>query len=492
LSATNSRLDDYASRLVQREEELSAEIIGTINQANNSPYEPCSEQDIVLLRRLTFSARFLKDVGRLRGNDLLCSATIGKLDEPVPLMPPDFVLSSGARIYRSYPLHVPAGGHAEIAAFRNADVVLGTDVFNDFPQRPIHYSEGIVGPSASNPSQKTILSGTATSEPIPTGILESERPVRIDGTLFRAHCSVSFPVCAVANMPLTDVWAYNRILLFGYLASGGAAGICCATALLMAGRKRRSHSNQLKRAILKGKLTVAYQPIVELGTHRIVGAEALARWTDEEGESIRPETILALAEAEGFVSEITRFILIRSTQEIRPILESHPNFRLSINLAPTDLADPRLLLLLDEKLHDGLVTPANVAFELSERATSDREVAIAAIRRLRERGHAIFIDDFGTGYSNLAYLTELNVDGIKINRSFIATIGTESVTASIVPQILAVAEALDLSVVVQGIEREDQANYFAADNPKILGQGWFFGLPVPAKSLIYLCAEKSE
>jgi sensor c-di-GMP phosphodiesterase-like protein len=147
---------------------------------------------------------------------------------------------------------------------------------------------------------------------------------------------------------------------------------------------------------------------------------------------------------------------------------------------------------LNEKLDGGPIQARNIAFELSERATSDRDVAVAAIRRLREKGHATFIDDFGTGYSNLAYLTELNVDGIKINRSFIATIGTDSVTASIVPQILAVARALNLSVVVQGIEREDQAMYFATDNPKIQGQGWFFGLPVPAKGLIYLCAERSE
>jgi sensor c-di-GMP phosphodiesterase-like protein len=492
LAATNSRMEDYAERLVRHQEELSAEVLGTIKQANDSPYPPCSDQDIVLLRRLTFSARFLKDVGRLRENAFLCSATTGKLPAPIPLLQPDLIMPSGAMIYKSYPLRVPAGDRGEIAALHNADVVVGPDVFADFPQRPIHYSAGIVGPSKSNASQRAILSGIASAGVIPPGVLESDRMVRIAGTLYRAHCSQRFPVCAVANIPLKEVWNNNRALFAGYLASGGVAGISCATALLMAGRKRRSHSNQLKRAILKGKLAVAYQPIVELGSRRIVGAEALARWTDEDGESIRPETILALAEAEGFGSEITRFILTRSAEEIRPILEGCPDFRLSFNLAPSDLADPRLLLLLDEKLNYGPVTPANVAFELTERATSDREVAVAAIRRIRERGHAVFIDDFGTGYSNLAYLTELNVDGIKINRSFIATIGTESVTASIVPQILAVAQALKLSVVVQGIEREDQATYFAVDNPAILGQGWFFGLPVPVKALIYLCAEKSE
>jgi sensor c-di-GMP phosphodiesterase-like protein len=492
LNATNARMADYADRLVQREEELTAEVIGTLIQANASPYPPCTDQDIVLLRRLTFSARFLKDVGRLGKDTFLCSATAGKLSSPSALLPPDLVLPGGARIYKNYPLRVPAGIHAEIAALGKSDVVIGPDFFADFPQRPIHYSAGVVGPSQSNPSQRAILSGIASAGSVPPGILESRRMTEVAGTLYRARCSATYPICAVASIPVHEVWLNNRTLLLGYLAMGGAAGVTCAAALLMAGRKRRSHTNQLKRAILKGRLSVAYQPIVELGSHRIVGAEALARWTDEAGESIRPETIIALAEAEGFVSDITRFILTRAAEEIRPILETQPGFRLSINLAPSDLADPRLLLLLDEKFNGGPLTAPNIAFELPERATSDREVAIASIARLRQRGHAIFIDDFGTGYSNLAYLTELHVDGIKINRSFIATIGTESVTASIVPQILAVARALNLSVVVQGIEREDQANYFAIDNPTMLGQGWFFGLPVPAKALLYLCTEKSE
>ena len=492
LSATNSHMEDYADRLVEHEDEVTAEVIGTITRANLSPYPPCSDQDIVLLRRLTFSARFLKDVGRLHENVFLCSATTGKIPTPIPMSKPDFILPSGAMIYKSYPLLVPAGDRAEIAALGDADVVIGPDIYTDFPERPIHYTAGVVGTSKSNPLVKTLVSGIAGSRPIPPGVLESNQMIRVAGTVYRARCSRSFPVCAVTDISLQDVWSTNRTLLLLFMASGGVAGVSCATALLMAGRKRRSQSNQLKRAILKGRLSVAYQPIVELGTHRIVGAEALARWTDEDGESIRPETIVALAEAEGFGSEITRFIVNRSIEEIRPIFEDHPHFRLSINLAPSDLADPRLLLLLDEKLNNGPVMPANLAFELSERATSDREVAVAAIHRIRERGHAVFIDDFGTGYSNLAYLTELNVDGIKINRSFIATIGTESVTASIVPQILGVAKALDLIVVVQGIEREDQANYFAADNPKMMGQGWFFGLPVPAKALAYLCQEKSE
>jgi sensor c-di-GMP phosphodiesterase-like protein len=492
LFTTNSRLAEYADRLLQREQDLADEIASTLTQANASPNAPCSDQDIVLLRRLTFSARFLKDVGRLHENSFLCSATTGKLPASFPMAKPDLTLQSGASLYRNYPLYVPAGDRGEIAAFRNADAVIGPETFADFPQQPLQYTVGAVDRVRSDRPRNVIFFGIAGADSIPPGVLESAKTVRVGNTLYRARCLARYGLCAVASIRRDEVWRSNRALLFGYIASGGTAGISCAIALTIVGRKKRSPANRLKRAILTGSLSVAYQPIVELCSRRIVGAEALARWIDEDGESIRPETILALAEAEGFVSEITRFVLTASIQEIRPILEWNPDFRLHINLATADLADPELLMLLDEKLDASMMKPANVAFELSERSTSNRDVAVAAIGRLRERGHATFIDDFGTGYSNLAYLNELNVDGIKIHRSFIATIGTESVTASIVPQILAVASALDLRVIVQGIECENQANYFADDNPTILGQGWFFGLPVPAKGLIYLCSEKSE
>lgn len=492
LHSVNARLANYDDQIMQRGEELSTEIASTLDRANASIYPACSDEDLALLRRLTFAARFLKDVARLQNGVILCSASMGKLQTPTPLPKPDVAKASGARIYQNYALKGQGGAHAGVVAYRNTDVVLSPDIYSEFPQQPLHYSVGGYEGRRHSGEKTVTLIGAMQSVSLPAAIFESSKAVRVGNTLYRAQCLSDFPVCAVTHMSMQEIWRQNRPLLYAYIATGTIAGIVCAMALLTAGRKRRSHTNQLKRAILMGKLSVAYQPIVELGSRRIVGAEALARWTDEDGDSIRPETIIALADAEGFVSEITRFVLTRSLEELGMILEDNPGFHLNINLATSDLADPRLLLLLDEKLSNSVITAQNLTFELTERATSNRELAVAAIRRLRQRGHAVFIDDFGTGYSNLAYLTELNVDGIKINRSFIATIGTDSVTASIVPQILGVARALSLKVVVQGIEREEQAIYFSTGNPSILGQGWFFGLPIPARSLMYLCAEKTE
>ncbi len=487
LLVLDSRMSSFADELEAREQDLSTELVATLSKANASTFAPCSEADIVLLRKLTFAARFLKDVARIENNSLTCSATVGKLDKAEPLPAPDIPGPPGWILYRSYRLHLPGDNRAEMMVYRNAAVVVSPDNFMEYPQTPFHYITGILQRSTGS-----IISSHAAPMPFPAELLHGKRRVVKNDVLYMGRYSANYETGILTYIPTKELWSQHRGLLAGFTLTGLAAGLVSGAMLLMAGRKRSSPISQLRRAVISGELSVVYQPIVELHTHRIVGAEALARWTDEEGDSIRPEILVAMAEEDGFVGDVTKFVVTRALEEMLPLMEKNPAFRLSINLAPQDLADPRLLLLLDERLGDQRVTPANIAFELPERATSDREVAVAAIKRLRERGHAIFIDDFGTGFSNLTYLSELNVDGIKINRSFIATIGTDSVTASIVPQILAVAKALNLSVVVQGIERAEQVRYFSQEEPGILGQGWFLGMPVSARSLGYLCAEKTE
>jgi len=111
---------------------------------------------------------------------------------------------------------------------------------------------------------------------------------------------------------------------------------------------------------------------------------------------------------------------------------------------------------------------------------------------LRRRGHRVYIDDFGTGYSSLSYLQDLAIDAIKIDRAFTKAIGTEAVTVAILPQILAMAEALNLQVVVEGIETTEQARYFSATNRHILAQGWLFGHPLPVDEFQTLLVEDQK
>jgi sensor c-di-GMP phosphodiesterase-like protein len=147
--------------------------------------------------------------------------------------------------------------------------------------------------------------------------------------------------------------------------------------------------------------------------------------------------------------------------------------------------------MLEKLLSSHNIHPQSINLELTERSTADHHLAISSIGKLRERGHEFYIDDFGTGYSSLSYLNELAVDAIKIDRAFTDAVGTGSLTAAIVPQILAMAEVLHVKVVVEGVERAEQSDYFANLDQEILAQGWHFGEAVPAPELLLLIERKS-
>lgn len=150
------------------------------------------------------------------------------------------------------------------------------------------------------------------------------------------------------------------------------------------------------------------------------------------------------------------------------------------------------MAMLQEALTSAGVAPSRLAIEITEGSTVRSSVERAAIRQLRDAGHSVQIDDFGTGCSSLAYLKDLNVDTIKVDKAFTMAIGTEAVTLGILPQILAMAETLHLQVVVEGIETVEQAAYFAGKERPMLGQGWLFGKPMEADDLLCMMNPKAE
>ena len=155
-----------------------------------------------------------------------------------------------------------------------------------------------------------------------------------------------------------------------------------------------------------------------------------------------------------------------------------------VNIATQDLHDPTFLPYLEECLAHAKLAPESIGLELTERSTADQDNAIAAISALQSRGHAIYVDDFGTGYSSLAYLHRLGAHAIKIDHTFTRTVGTDAVTASVIPQILQMAKELNLLVVVEGIETREQAEYFRSiASVRVLGQGFHLSNPLSAAEL---------
>jgi sensor c-di-GMP phosphodiesterase-like protein len=325
-------------------------------------------------------------------------------------------------------------------------------------------------------------------------VISQEGRARVGDTLYVTRCSDRYYKCMSAYISIPEALSIDRnLLMLSSLGSGlGGAFLGCLGSFLY--RRNRSMEQQLRRAIQRDKLRVVYQPIVNLASSRVVGAEALVRWTDEESQVVGPEVFVNIAEGRGFVGEITKLVVRHVLRDMGETLRVNAAFRLSINVTAADLTDPKFLPMLEEALRQASVPAEKLAIEITESSTARQEVAVAAIHQLRRNGHEVHIDDFGTGYSSLSYLHTLSIDAIKIDRSFTQAVGTEAVTLSILPQILSMAQVLKLQVIVEGVETREQAEYFGAmrDCDLILAQGWLFGRPVEADAFQQLLAEDEQ
>jgi sensor c-di-GMP phosphodiesterase-like protein len=479
-----------AATMIGDLEAYSHESHQILDEIDNAQLPLCSPADQARIGKILLSSHFLKDVGRMRDGKILCSAVLGILTEtqgrPVK---PDTQQLDGSHIYRNFPaFHIEDA--TSVTLQMGDSYVLINPFIRQLPPTPGHFT--ITVPDA--PSHRADrLMGSPTN--VGAGVLSNDGLTRVGSTYYVTRCSTRNRTCVTAFLSIAEILQLNRHQFSIYVAMGALLGATVGFFLALLNRRNRSMERQLRRAIRNDRLRMVYQPIVNLATHRIVGAEALARWTDEQGCPVAPDLFIRLDEERGFSREITKLVVRHTLNDFADALRSHPEFRLSINVAASDLSDPGFLAMLDSSLEGAEVPACSVALEITEASTAGHPQAIEAIAALRRRGHSIHIDDFGTGYSSLSYLHQLSVDTIKIDRSFTKAAGTEAVTVAILPLILTLAEALNLEVIVEGIETEAQAHYFEESSRPLLAQGWFFGYPVPACEFLRLLAEddrKSE
>jgi len=237
----------------------------------------------------------------------------------------------------------------------------------------------------------------------------------------------------------------------------------------------------LGQAIERGELHLAFQPYVNLHSGALAGAEVLLRWTSAELGPVGPDQFIPVAEDGGQIVEIGAWVLRQAcAQAAQWLRQGLPMPGIAVNLSILQFRHGDLVRQVADALRESGLPPQQLELEITESVLmNDSDRVLATADSLKALGVRLAIDDFGTGYSSLAYLQRLNVDKLKIDRSFIRDAPVGRSSTAIVRAIVDMARALDLAVVAEGVETPAERD-FLVDAQCTMGQGWLFARPMPA------------
>jgi diguanylate cyclase (GGDEF)-like protein len=241
----------------------------------------------------------------------------------------------------------------------------------------------------------------------------------------------------------------------------------------------------LRHAVAAGQLVLQYQPIVDLATRELVGAEALVRWDHPVQGRLAPGLFIPIAEQAGLIEDIGGWVLREACREVAQWARLAPGRvpRVSVNLAAPQLANPQLPWLVKSTLAEAGAAPSWLTLEVTESLlVSDVLEVLGRLHAIRALGVKISVDDFGTGYSSLAYLQQFPVNHIKIDRSFVMPLDDGGNERGLVPAIVEIGRALGMSTIAEGIETERQLQRLIAMGCN-LGQGYLFARPLDASAM---------
>jgi predicted signal transduction protein with EAL and GGDEF domain len=244
----------------------------------------------------------------------------------------------------------------------------------------------------------------------------------------------------------------------------------------------------LRESLAGTGLSLVYQPQVDLFTGAVVGAEALVRWQDSSGKNVSPERFIPVAERSGVINDLGDWILNQVNKDAKAFAGLLPSkLALAVNLSPLQFNQSNFVERLTSILKQ-LEIQYKIELELTEGAIMQSGTdSISKLNQLKNLGFKLAIDDFGTGYSSLNYLRRFPIDTLKIDRTFITDIGSESGNG-IVNAIVSMAQALGLDLIAEGVETQEQAAYLRERGCYSI-QGYLISKPVPIDQLVKLCQD---
>ena len=308
-------------------------------------------------------------------------------------------------------------------------------------------------------------------------------PILVDGTLMSLGASVGIAVWPDAGTDADELMRSAALALASVQAERTGGSAFFTRQMRATVDERRRIVAALPRAIDRHELDVHYQPIVRLSPRRLAGFEALVRWEHSDLGRVPPEDIVSIAEEAGMMWRLGGHVLETALGQMRRWLDAgfEPG-RMAVNLGAGQLRERGLAGFVRETLDRAGLRPDQLELEVTETVTLRRRSGMIAetLGELHRLGVAIVLDDFGTGHASLTHLRRLPIDRLKIDRSFVANLGTDGADTAIVRMLIGLARELRIAVVAEGVETEEQAAHLQGMGCEF-AQGFFFGRPMSAE-----------
>ncbi len=255
--------------------------------------------------------------------------------------------------------------------------------------------------------------------------------------------------------------------------------------------RRLELERSLRKSIEKRELVLYYQPIVDMRTGSVIGAEALVRWNHPEFGMILPDQFIPIADETGFIIEIGKWVLRQACSQAKQWHDAgYDSLLISVNISAIELDQSQLLNHVNCVLEETGLYPDALELEITESVLmQDAESSIRILQELKDIGVKIAVDDFGTGYSSLSYLKRLPIDTLKIDRSLARDIVSDSDSSAIVVAIISLAKSLGLSTLAEGVETKEQFEFLYQEECDRV-QGYLFSKAVSAERFLLLLEQR--
>ncbi|WP_438941096.1 bifunctional diguanylate cyclase/phosphodiesterase [Enterobacter asburiae] len=311
-------------------------------------------------------------------------------------------------------------------------------------------------------------------------VQELNRPFAIEGNDVAIGVSMGIALAPRDSSSANDLLRYADIALYQAKQSGRNRWVYYRPDMSEKLTERRKLELELKTAIREEQLYLVYQPRYNLRYSTIDAVEALVRWQHPARGTIMPDQFIPLAEETGLIISLSNWVIRKASTETKDKL---PGLSVSVNISAIEFQASDLAERIKEILHETGLEPNRLEIEVTENVTlSDPEKTLQTMKSLKKMGVRILIDDFGTGYASLSYLRKFQFDGLKLDKSFIFTLGDSPQNQSVVEKIIDLGKAYSMAVTAEGVETAEQLSFLKKNKCDEV-QGYLLGKPAAITDL---------